>query len=312
MDEFSLINKYFSWTISDSVDLGIGDDGAICHTNGERLVITTDTLIAGVHFLANTSSGDIAYKALAVSLSDIAAMGATPKWFSLALSIDKIDNSWLRGFSKALQSLAVKYNLSLIGGDTTCGSLSITITIIGLLPTDKALLRSTAKFGDRIFVSNTIGDAGLALSLLKENKPINKQLLNALNRPKPQLELGLELINIANSCIDISDGLLADLGHILSSSNVGAVIDITKVPLSIDVKNYIAKTNNYHTILTTGDDYQLCWTINSANMVNMIKLKHKFNFTEIGIITKDKGLKVVKNSHPVNIGKLLGYQHFKD
>ncbi len=309
MDEFSLINKYFSWAVCDGVDLGIGDDSAICNAHGKRLAISTDTLIAGVHFFKNADSSDIAYKALAVNLSDIAAMGAVPKWFSLALTIPKIDELWLTGFSNTLQSLANEHNISLIGGDTTCGNLSISITIIGLLPIEKALLRSGAKLGDKIFVSNTIGDAGLALLLLKQNKPITKQLLDALNKPKPQSELGLELINIANSCIDISDGILADLGHILDSSSVGAVIDIAKIPLSIDVKNYLTKTNNYQ-ILTKGDDYQLLWTVSYENIANMKKLGNKFNFSEIGIITKGKTLKVVKNSKPVNTDKFLSYKHF--
>ena len=226
MQEFDLIRKYFTWSSGQSsVVLGVGDDGAICNVEfGYQLVTSIDTLIAGVHFPESTSAADIAYKALAVNLSDIAAMGALPKHFTLALTMPKVDKSWLQEFSQSLKQLSEQFGVSLIGGDTTRGPLSITISIIGWVESGKALHRSGAQIGDGIYVSNTIGDAAFALWQLNNNDVPDKGCLTKLNRPTPQVNLGRSLVDVSSACIDISDGLEQDLSHVLKASSVGAKI----------------------------------------------------------------------------------------
>ncbi len=302
MGEFELIDEYFGWG-------DIGDDGAMVNVpKGCQLVSSIDTLIAGKHFLTEASPADVAYKALAVNLSDIAAMGAMPKWFSLALTIPSIDHHWLDNFSASLRKTAKKFGISLIGGDTTCGHLSISIAILGITPKNKALLRGGAKVGDSIYVSNTLGAAALALKQAQQGeKNIAPPLLSALCRPQPQVSLGQALLPIASACIDISDGLLADLGHILNRSNVGAVIDVKALPLFGQVEEYINRTQDWCIVLAGGDDYQLCWTVSRRGEDKLNALSKRFRVSRVGIITnKSKGL-VVKGT---DISKCQPYQHF--
>ena len=232
MNEFDLISEYFTWPIKDpSVTLGVGDDAALFNLGqGYQLVTTTDTLTEGVHFSSSTSAKDIAHKSLAVNLSDIAAMGAMAKYFTLAIALPKIDQSWLQEFSDSLRKLSMHYKLSLIGGDTTKGPLTITITMIGIVEGSKALTRSGAQPGDGVYVSGKIGDAGFCFWKLSNDLVPSNQELKRLNCPTPRVELGLALTNLANSCIDVSDGLEQDLSHILKASSVGAVIEVEKYP----------------------------------------------------------------------------------
>lgn len=293
--EFDIINEYFNWKNPDkSIILGVGDDCGIFQ-NPHKMIISTDTFIEGVHFFKGASPADIAYKALAVNLSDIAAMGGVPKYFNLAISLPDINKNWLAEFSKSLQTLANDFNVSLIGGDTTKGCLSITITIIG--ECEHPLLRSGAKVGDSIFVSGELGGAKLALEQIKK-QPTSKEIidifaLQQLNRPLPQVELGQKIAtqnggkNYANSCIDISDGLVADLGHILKASGVGANLDSSLIP--------IFNHSNLDYALYGGDDYQLCWTG-----------KHNDFGIKIGKITQCKEFKI-DNQVLSNSG---GYKHF--
>ena len=234
MDEFDLIRDYFTWPVKDpSVRLGVGDDAALLSLEqGYQLVTTTDTLVEGIHFSASTSAKDVAHKSLAVSLSDIAAMGAKAKYFTLALSIPKIDKSWLQEFSDSLRKLSGRYEVSLIGGDTTRGSLNITITMMGMVESTKALTRSGARPGDGVYVSGTIGDAGFCFWKLSNDLIPSNQELKRLNCPTPRIELGLVLQNLASACVDVSDGLEQDLSHILKSSSVGAIIEVEKIPIS--------------------------------------------------------------------------------
>lgn len=281
--EFNIIDKYFNWKNADKTIIkGVGDDCAI-FKNSANLVISTDTLIEGVHFFKNTNAGDIAYKSLAVNLSDIASMGGIPKYFTLNLTLPNFDEKWLNNFSNSLKNLANAFNVSLIGGDTTKGNLSITITIIG--ECENPMLRSFAKVGDGIFVSGDLGGAKLALEQIKSGETPNRLALEKLNRPIPQIKLGQKII--ANSCIDISDGLVADLGHILKQSGVGANLESRKIP--------IFKGSNLDYGLYGGDDYELCWT--GKNSDYGIK---------IGEITKDKELKIDGKI----IDKNKGYLHF--
>ncbi|SMN01862.1 Thiamine-monophosphate kinase [uncultured Candidatus Thioglobus sp.] len=306
MNEFDLIEKYFNW-YSGLDASGVGDDCAIVSVGTKQHIATTvDTLIEGVHFPKNTSAEDIAYKVLAVNLSDLAAMGATPLYFTLALTLPNIDEQWLEEFSSELKSLAQQYNIRLVGGDTTKGALSITINVTGTVAKSKALLRSGAKLGDEIFVSNTLGDAALAWRQIQAEKTPSKALLAQFNRPKPQIELGQALAGVANSCIDISDGLEQDLSHILSRSNVGAKITLDALPLSADVAKYISKTQDWCIALAGGDDYELCFTVPKSRLdaLEVIQDELGINLSKIGVITKS-GLNIEeldKNCH--------AYRHF--
>lgn len=282
MNEFDLIQKYFGWGVD------IGDDCAIISLP-EKGITSIDTLIQGVHFFANTTPADIAYKALAVNLSDIAAMGGVPKYFTLALSLPNIDEKWLDEFCVSLKNIAQQYNVSLVGGDTTKGDLSISISIMGYAK--KPLLRSGAKVGDGVFVSGDLGGAALALEALKNNKIPNNKALKKLNRPIPRLNLGQRLNPIANACIDISDGLTQDLSHILNRSNVGAEIQADKIP--IFPKASMAQA------LGGGDDYELCFT------GDISRIRALQGVYQIGIITQKMGLRI-----DGKLTKPQAFQHF--
>ena len=205
MNEFELINHYFNWPLSDpSIELGVGDDAALFEIDADcQLVTSTDTLSEGVHFFKDALPGDIAYKSLAVNLSDIAAMGAKAKCFTLSLTLPKLDEIWLKEFSESLKEASEFFKVSLIGGDTTKGPLNISITIMGVVKKSKAIKRSGAKNGDDIYVSGDIGDAALCLKKINEGIKPNSSELNKLNQPVPRVKLGPSLINIASACIDI-------------------------------------------------------------------------------------------------------------
>jgi len=242
--EFGLIEKYFDRP-SERADviLAVGDDCAILAPPDEQqLAVSVDTLVSGVHFFPDTDPRGLGHKALAVNLSDLAACGAKPAWCSLALTLPSIDEGWLSGFSAGFWGLARQHNISLIGGDTTQGPLSITVQVIGTTPRGKALLRSGAKANDLIYVSGPIGNAGLGLMGRQGAWEIkDPALFMALETPTPRIALGLSLLGIASACIDISDGLAADLGHILERSQVGAEIDWDQLPLSESVRQFIAQ-----------------------------------------------------------------------
>lgn len=317
--EFNIINKYFNHqTIARSdVMRGIGDDCAIIAPSPhQQLAITTDTLVLDVHFSNDIAAKDLGYKALAVNLSDLAAMGATPAWAMLALTLPTYDAEWLEAFCNGFFELAEKYHLQLIGGDLTQGPLSITIQAIGTLPSNQALLRSGAKPGDLIYVTGTLGDAGAALSFLKNPKPILKTdstvLLTKLYRPEPRIEIGKQLLNIAHAAIDISDGLVADLSHILKQSNIGANINIDTLPLSETLKRYFSKKEALHFALTSGDDYELCFTISTDQKESVEKKLSQLNcrYTCIGTTTETKTLTIHDQNGKPYHGSISGYQHF--
>ncbi|MDH5395283.1 MAG: thiamine-phosphate kinase [Gammaproteobacteria bacterium] len=316
--EFDIIRQYFMLENSrDDVSVGIGDDAAVLSVPaGYQLVQSMDTLVAGVHFPLETSAGDIAYKSLAVNLSDMAAMGATPAWFTLAITLPDDDSEWLQSFSKSLAALAQKYNLQLVGGDTTHGPLCISICINGFIPTGTALLRKNANVKDKVYVSGTIGDAALALVawqgqyLLRNDTTyyLNKKL----NRPEPQVELGLLLRDYASACIDISDGLAADLGHILQESKLGATIYFEKIPLSNEFKlNVIDDNLAIPLVLSGGDDYQLCFTVRAEKQSVFEKIVNEKNIKVecIGEIESVKGLRCLLDNVEIDIHE-AGYQHF--
>jgi len=328
MSEFDLIATYFNWDGSfeehpnkSNIIKGVGDDAAVLAlAANQQLVTSIDTLVAGVHFPLSTSAYDIGYKALAVNLSDLAAMGSKPEWFTLALTLPKVDHEWLGEFSRGLKALAIKANIALVGGDTTSGLLAISIQVMGSVESGKALYRSGAKQGDKIYVTGTLGDgaAGLAsiqnkLSLSKDHADYCQQ---RLNRPTPRNKESTLISSFASACIDVSDGFLQDLSHILkqssksiSISDLGAKVDLDNLPLSkalqsIDLEQALSFAVN------GGDDYELIFTIPEnleAEFLNAIKESH-FQFSCIGSITNTKGIFDLNN----NALTTTGYNHFHE
>jgi len=299
----------------DDVVLGIGDDCALLSPpEGKVLAVSTDTLISGVHFPESTSAQDIGYKSLAVNLSDLAAMGAEPAWVSLAISLPEPDESWLYQFMLGFNQLVEQYNICLTGGDTTQGSLSVTINITGFVNAQKALRRSNAKTGDYIYVTGDIGDAGLGLKAILNNLPEAHDLsycINRLNRPVPQIMAGKILSQFAVAAIDISDGLLADLNHICQASRVGAVLNVEQLPVSDTLLAYYKQKPDWLNVITAGDDYELCFTCSKIQSVEVEALmqQHEIKLTRIGEIVETKGVKCMLNGKLVDAG-FKGYEHF--
>ncbi|WGE41280.1 thiamine-phosphate kinase [Actinobacillus equuli] len=320
MTEFEVIAQYFRRNkVRSDVDLSVGDDCAVTTLKpNERLAITTDTLVSGTHFLPSISAADLAYKTLAVNLSDLAAMGATPAWVSLALTLPKVDHQWLAEFSQSLFSVLDRYHVDLIGGDTTGGPLSLTLTAQGILPKDQGLFRHQAKVGDWIFVSGSLGDSAAGLSLLLNNCKISDEsdryLVQRHLRPTPRVELGLALRAFSRCAIDISDGLLADLGHILTRSQVGAEIELDNIPLSTHLVAKYSEQEALHFALTGGEDYELCFTVSDDKRSEMEQILRSqgIKVSCIGkIIQAASGLILRQNGKQVPVPSQVGFDHFK-
>jgi len=315
--EFDIIEQYFSRNNTDhsSVHLSIGDDAAITSVpTGMQQVIAIDTLVENIHFKKETSAYNIAYKALAVNLSDLAAMGAKPCWFTLALTLPDINTAWLADFSKGLFTLADQYNMQLIGGDTTRGPLAVTIQIAGHIPQGKALLRSGAKAGDYIYVTGNIGDgrAGLAAQEADLHDSDAEYLVQRLQQPTPRVNTGESLIGMASACIDVSDGLVADLSHILQASGVGASIDLDKMPLSLACEHKRELFNlSCLQLAQSGDDYELCFTVPEKNISMLACTCDELGVevTQLGQVEKDIGLRCYEKGNLLDISQ-AGYQHF--
>ena len=320
MSEQEIITQYFSQhQHCANVDIGIGDDAAVViPPNNSKLVISTDTLNEGVHFHCNCKPEHLGHKVLAVNLSDLAAMGATPLWATINLSITKIDHDWLKRFTHGLFSLADHHNIKIIGGDLVKGPLSISMQVIGYLNSDKVLTRSGAVVDDLIFVSGIIGDAGLALKLHESTKDIDisqadqEYIAMRLNKPEPRVNLGIEIVKLANAAIDISDGLLIDLQHVLSLSKVGAIIDVDKIPISNVMQEYVDNLQDWSIPLTSGEDYEIIFTANEKYIseINYISEKTQCPVNEIGRIVKGKSIKLLKGGSPIALPNKLGFDHF--
>ncbi len=319
MPEFSIIKNYFTTQTEHRKDVirGIGDDAAIVKIpSGEELVITTDTLVSGIHFLPSDAPYDIGYKSLAVNLSDLAAMGATPAWITLALTLPTADENWIQNFCAGFFTLANLHQVQLIGGDLTHGPLSITVQAMGLVPAGNALLRSTAKPGDLIYVTGTLGNAGLALQHLQGNVTLHpdyeKSIYLHLHRPEPRIAAGLALRGIAHAAIDLSDGLAADLSHVLEESHVGARVNVDQLPLSFELSESISHEKAIELALTAGDDYELCFTVPPdkqtllENQLSVLPCR----FTCIGTITNKPGLDLHYQDGKKYHGVISGYEHF--
>lgn len=320
MKEFELIKHFFTQQAVKRKDvlLGIGDDCAVvASTERQDIVVTTDTLVAGVHFPLETSPRAIGHKAVAVNLSDIAAMGAKPSWLSLAITLPEVDENWLVEFSKGVFDLCEFYNVQLIGGDTTQGPLSITITAQGLTPEGKYLSRSGAKAGDWLYVTGDLGDAALALQHYKKKVTVNSDFVEKiqakLDYPRPRVLMGQTLREYASSAIDLSDGLLADLGHICRASNVGANIVLNDVPLSDIMQKTLSFDDAVNLALSGGDDYELLFTVSEDNKVGMetaiSQAGMPVSVTCIGQINASKIVSTTLNNKPVSI-KSASFEHF--
>ncbi|MEQ1533526.1 MAG: thiamine-phosphate kinase [Sideroxydans sp.] len=313
MSEFDLIQTYFTRP-TPSAELGVGDDAALVRiSEGKELAISTDMLVSGTHFFADADPFKLGHKTLAVNLSDLAAMGAVPRWATLSLSLPTIDDEWLKKFSEGFFALADDNGVELIGGDTTRGPLNLCVTIMGEVPCGKALRRDGAQVGDDIWVSGKLGQAALGLANLqgkiKFYGEVRDACLKALHQPQPRVALGLALRGIAHSAIDISDGLLADLGHILARSQVGAEVEATLIPC---VDDGVEEDVALNCALSGGDDYELCFTASESQRDVLAALAEqlKFPLTRIGHIRAELGC-VVRDAHGQEMKmEKAGYDHF--
>ena len=321
LSEFDIIRSFFTRSAPATV-LGIGDDAALIKpASGMELAISTDMLVSGRHFFEDVDPYKLGHKSLAVNLSDMAAMGARPRWATLSLalpeSVVQKDESWLRAFADGFFALAHAHRVDLIGGDTTNGPLNICVTIIGEAPEGKALRRSGARAGDDIWVSGYLGDATLALAYRK--KKIMPELdeveaiMAALEMPIPRVELGQRLIGLAHSAIDISDGLLADLGHILECSRVAAVVRIDQMLRSAAMEKHFPHPLAIECLLAGGDDYELCFTVpkSERTKVELLSREEGIPLTRIGSIEEGAGLVVLDSAGRTVTTRVKGYDHFQ-
>ena len=328
MSEFDLIRRYFTRTAPGAL-LGVGDDAALLQASaGNVLAVSTDMLVCGTHFLPDADPFLLGHKTLAVNLSDMAAMGAAPRWATLAIALPEADETWLAQFSAGFFALAQQHGVELVGGDTTRGPLNLCVTIFGEVPAQQALRRSGAQVGDEIWVSGHLGDAALALAHLQGRIALTATefaaCASALHQPQPRVALGLALRGIASSAIDVSDGLLADLGHILEASQAGAEIEFDALPSSDALRCALSpspspaggrgEVNLWHQcVLCGGDDYELCFTAPTACHAELsnIAIRLDLPLTCIGKVVAGRGCIVHDASgHPLNI-EVCGYDHFR-
>ncbi|ELL5149675.1 thiamine-phosphate kinase [Salmonella enterica] len=318
--EFSLIARYFDRVRSTRLDVetGIGDDCALLNIpEKQTLAISTDTLVAGNHFLPDIDPADLAYKALAVNLSDLAAMGADPAWLTLAITLPEVDEPWLEAFSDSLFELLNYYDMQLIGGDTTRGPLSMTLGIHGYIPAGRALKRAGAKPGDWIYITGTPGDSAAGLAVLQNRLLVSEEIdahyfIKRHLRPTPRILHGQALRDIASAAIDISDGLISDLGHIVKASGCGAKVDVDALPKSAAMMRHVDAGQALRWTLSGGEDYELCFTVPELNRgaLDVAIGQLGVPFTCIGQMSADvEGLSFVRDGMPVTFD-WKGYDHF--
>ena len=315
LGEFELIRRFFGRRAAQhsATLLGVGDDCALLRIErGTDLAVTVDTLVEGVHFLPGTNPEGLGHKALAVNLSDLAAMGARPAWVTLALTLPEADESWLSGFAEGFLKLAERYGVDLIGGDTTRGPLSVTVQALGIVEARRALRRSGAKVGDGVYLTGELGSAGLGLRILLGEADIEApEAVARLERPEPRVQAGLILAGIASACIDVSDGLAGDLGHILEASGVGATLEWSRLPLAASVRHYMVLSGDWAMPLTAGDDYELCFTVSPERERELVRRMTDLNCAcaRIGRIESLPGLRMEKDTRILDLAA-MGYQHF--
>ncbi len=314
--EFDLIARHFTRATPGAV-LGVGDDCALlAPTPGMQLAVSSDMLLEGRHFSPQDGPAGLGHKALAVNLSDLAAMGATPRWATLSIALPAADEGWLAAFARGFFRIADQHGIELVGGDTTRGPLTLSITVIGEVPPGQALRRDGARPGDDVWVSGTLGAAAMALAY-RQGRLFMEQIdaakvLPALYLPTPRVELGLALRGVATSAIDISDGLLGDLGHVLERSQAGAVLDFAALPTLPAVRAYLHEAVARDCVLAGGDDYELCFTAppDKHDAVLAAAASAGVAVTRIGRITDTPGLSVVDaDGAPLTIER-TGHDHF--
>lgn len=315
--EFDLIARHFTRpSRRDDVVVGVGDDCAVLSVPpGHELAVSIDTLVAGRHFPVQTPPADIARKAVAVNVSDLAAMGATPAWMTLALTLPERDEAWLSAFAAGLFQALDEHGMSLVGGDTTRGPLTLSLQAHGLVPAGRALRRTGARPGDRVVVSGTPGDAGYGLKLALGQATATGAdagyLRARLDRPTPRVALGLALRGLASAAIDVSDGLAQDLSHILAGSGVGAELALERLPVSPALARVCAAPEAERLALAGGDDYELCFTVPAGAEPELPRLAQEAGvaLTVIGTITATPGLRLFRNGQAVTLDA-SGFSHF--
>lgn len=306
--EAASLSRYLPTAHGEGVRLAAGDD--------VELAVSVDTLVSGVHFLADTDGADVGHKALAVNLSDMAAMGARPVGFSVQLATPEPDPAWMARFGDGLGALAAHHDLPLLTAHVRAGALlCVTVQIYGQVSRGKALTRSGARVGDRVYVTGTLGDAGLAFEARKNGLPLSPEhrmfAERRLNRPEPRIAEGLALGDIASAAIDVSDGLCSDLEHIARNSDVGAHIDVERLPLSKALRESLPPERALELALAFGDDYELCCTVAPGNVARLEDRRQRFasGFTPIGVIEREPGLRFVGAGGQA-VGVPSGYRHF--
>jgi thiamine-monophosphate kinase len=319
LSEFEIIRRFFTHRPRHAV-LGVGDDAALLRgRRGMDLAVSADMLVAGRHFFRDADPGQLGHKALAVNLSDMAAMGATPRWALLSVALPSVNARWLRAFMRGFMRLARRHGVDLVGGDTTRGPLNISVQIIGEVPAGRALRRDGARAGDDIWVSGSIGDAALALAAIKGQVPLrqreSRRLEERLHVPVPRVALGEALRGMARSAIDVSDGLVADLGHICKRSRVSAAVRFDAVPVSAALKRNLGNAARA-ALLSGGDDYELLFTSGRSRRAAIERLSQRLRLklTRVGEITRRRGAGPLvtvldADGRPMPLGR-AGYKHF--
>lgn len=313
--EFDIIERYFSRAISDdAVLLGIGDDAAVIDAH-QTITVTVDTLVCGVHFPVDTAPAYVGHRILAVNLSDIAAMGAKPRWCTLALTLSDADPNWLEEFARGLFDLAERYSVQLIGGDLTRGPLTASLQLIGTLEGGAALTRAGAAVGDDVYVSGPLGDSGAGLDLIKQgHSPADRacaQLIDRFYLPQPRVDAGLALNGLASAAIDISDGLAADLGHICERSACGARVDLDRLPLSDELLTVHSLADARAFAIHAGDDYELCFTAapQRAQAIEATMRDTQTPARKIGYLDNGRDVRFYSGGKPVSVSG-SGFVHF--
>ena len=318
MDEFEIIDRYFVHKSCPSdVIVGIGDDGAVIRTSpGEETVLATDTLVEGVHFASGASPQDIGHKCLAVNLSDLAAMGAVPRWALLNLTLPNAHEDWLQHFSSGFLGLARYYGVTLVGGDTSRGPLCISVTAAGTLPSGTALTRSGACSGDQVWVSGSLGDAAIGLRIAQEGRnqadSHTASLIRRLNVPEPRVSLGQSLRGVASAAVDVSDGLLSDLRHILRcSGGLGAILDVSSLPLSPAALAVCDERTVQSSALGGGDDYELCFTVPAELEEKLLALNEQqmTPIVKVGEVCADEGIRLIGSGSEYLDPETIGHRH---
>lgn len=317
MDEFGLIRRFFASGFPERPDvaLGVGDDAALLHAPpGEELVVTVDSLVAGVHFPEDLAPEAVGHRALAVSLSDLAAMGAAPAWALLALTLPAADEAWVAGFARGFSRLAARYRVGLVGGNLTRGALNAGVTLLGFVPAGQALTRRGARAGDEVWVTGSLGAAAAGLRSLQTGTETEEddECLRRFCFPEPRVAAGLALRGVASAAIDVSDGFSADLGHILQASGVGARLDVAALPLPPALLRTAGRSQAERLALGGGDDYELCFTLPPARRELLAARAADFGcaVTRVGEITAEPGLRCRGADGLERSMAAEGYRHF--